>query len=117
MPELPIQTVLKAMPLTMDQWEAMSEDDRAAYEKDRGRREEVHSLVVFGHDSKTLKGEPVEQGIGSHGRESMNHFTSVRKYEGDDAYWQEVARVWKDHPKHAEKLAKQGLPKPRAKAA
>jgi hypothetical protein len=112
-----INDVLASMPLNEDQRLAMDEKEQAEYLANAPKREAVNRSVVFGHDHKVVKGEPVEQGIGSRGRETMNHFNSVRKYEGDEAYWSEVARVWKDHPKHAEKLAKQGLPKPKKVAA
>lgn len=117
--EFRIQDVIGAMPLNEDQLLAMDEKEREEYfsKAQVQKRESVNQAVVFGHDHKTVKGEPIEQGIGSRGRETMNHFNSVRRYEGDDAYWQEVARVWKETPKHAEKLQKQGLPKPKAKAA
>jgi hypothetical protein len=105
--------VVASMPLYDDQWQNMTEKQREEWEADAKKREAIHQSVVFGHDHKVHKGQPVEQGIGARGRETMNHFNSVRRYEGEEFYWSEVARIWKDHPKHAEKLAKQGLPKPR----
>lgn len=51
--------------------------------------------VVFGHDFKKVKGHPVEQGIGSPGRETPNHFNAIRKYEGEEAYQKAVAAAKK----------------------
>lgn len=42
--------------------------------------------IVFGSDFKRVKGKPVEQGIGSPGRETPNHLAAIRKYEGEEAY-------------------------------
>jgi hypothetical protein len=41
--------------------------------------------IVFGTDFKKVKGRPVEQGFGSPGRETDNHFRAIEKYEGKDA--------------------------------
>ena len=112
-----INDVLGAMPLNEDQWLAMDEKEQAEYLANAPKREAVNRAVVFGHDHKVVKGEPVEQGIGSRGRETINHLSSVRKYEGEDAYWSEIARICKETPKHAEKLHKQGMPKPRKETA
>ena len=43
-------------------------------------------LNVFGHDVKfDRQGRPIEQGIGSIGNESHNHFLALEKYEGKAA--------------------------------
>lgn len=65
--------------------------------------------VVFGNDFKKVKGQPVEQGIGSPGRENHNHFSAIRKYEGEDAYREAYEDLAKRDPAHSKKL---NLPKP-----
>ena len=74
----------------------------------------AEQATVFGVDHKVVKGVPQEQGIGAPGHETINHFNSLRKYEGEDAYQAAVADLWKRDPKHAKKL---GLPPPKQKAA
>lgn len=49
--------------------------------------------LVFGTDFKKVKGHPVEQGIGSPGRETPNHFAAIRKYEGEEAYKKAAAEA------------------------
>lgn len=119
MAEIRMHEILASFPLSSDEYAAMDEDARAAWDAKADQREDIHRMVVFGHDSKVDRktGQPIPQGIGAPGRENMNHFQSVRRYEGEEAYWQEVARVWKQTPKHAEKLHKLGLPKPRKEVA
>lgn len=51
--------------------------------------------IVFGTDFKQVKGKPVEQGIGSPGRETPNHFNAIRKYEGEEAYKAAIAKAKK----------------------
>lgn len=70
--------------------------------------------IVFGQDVKHKGKEPLEQGIGAPGRETQNHFNSIRKYEGEDAYQDALEDIWKRDPDRAKKL---GLLKPRSKAA
>jgi hypothetical protein len=78
--------------------------------------EEYHEqqrMIVFGHDYKMRKGEPVEQGFGSPAHPTLNHFIAIRKYEGEEPYWTAVAEQWKRDP---EKAAKIRLPKPKQAA-
>lgn len=70
--------------------------------------------IVFGHDFQKRKGAPVEQGIGSQGRETQNHFMGIRKYEGEDAYREAYEEFAKRDPERFKKL---NLPKPRLLAA
>lgn len=63
---------------TMEELDAMSPEERKVH-----RAEE--EKIVFGTDFKKVKGKPVEQGIGSPGRETQNHFAAIRKYEGAEA--------------------------------
>jgi hypothetical protein len=68
--------------------------------------------AVFGFDAKkNSKGEFIQQGIGSPGHETANHFASIRRWEGKEAWEAAVRKLWKENPAHAAKL---GLPQPRA---
>lgn len=79
------------------------------------RHFEAEALNVFGHDAKKVKGEFVEQGIGSKGHETANHFAALLKAERVDrieppgSYEAAVREIWKRDPKRAEKLK---LPRP-----
>jgi len=67
---------------------------------------------VWGHDAKRdRKGNFIQQGIGSPGHESANHFAAIRRYQGEEAWRQAVAEIYKRDPDRAKKL---GLPQPRA---
>lgn len=76
--------------------------------------------AVFGHDLKRdRKGKPVEQGIGSRGNETANHFAALRKreiegHEPEGAHEAALAEMWKRDPERAEAL---GLPQPKKAAA
>jgi hypothetical protein len=80
---------------------------------------ELHKAAVarhvFGDDYKTDKhGHPIEQGIGSKGNETANHFQAIKKNEErglelPGTYERMVAELWKSNPAYAEKLR---LPKP-----
>jgi hypothetical protein len=73
---------------------------------------EAVEIAVYGADAKKdAKGNRVQQGIGSRGRESHNHLQAILKYEGREAHAREVARIWKETPDHARAL---GLAQPRA---
>jgi hypothetical protein len=83
--------------------------DLSAEEIDQLSIESVDK-AVFGHDAKKdRKGNYMEQGIGSPGNETHNHFAAIKKYEGKEAYEAAVRELWKRDPERAEKL---GLPKP-----
>lgn len=69
---------------TPEEWDAMTLAERKAHMAEEEK-------IVFGHDFKKVKGQPVEQGIGSPGRENSNHFAAIRKYEGEEAYKKAVA--------------------------
>ncbi len=81
---------------------------------------EAEALNVFGHDAKKVKGEFVEQGIGSKGHETANHYAAhlkaerVDKIEPPGAYEAAVKEIWKRDPKRAEKLK---LPRPESFSA
>lgn len=101
MSEFRIQDVLKTMPLMPDQFENMTPEEQEEYLAPANvkAREAIQQSVVFGHDHKTVKGEPVEQGIGARGRESGNHFASILRYEGKEAFDAAVAELHKRDPK------------------
>lgn len=63
---------------TNEEWDAMDPAERKAHLAEEEK-------IVFGADFRKLKGQPVEQGIGSPGRETPNHFAAIRKYEGEEA--------------------------------
>lgn len=76
---------------------------------------EAEARNVYGFDAKRdRKGNWIEQGIGSRGKETSNHFSSIRRYEGKQAYEDAVREIWKRDPKHAQRL---GLPKLKESAA
>jgi hypothetical protein len=89
---------------TLEELEVMTPDQIAAYHADE-------ELTVFGRNklnepsfTRDKNGKPVEQGIGAPGRETGNHFASIRKYEGEDAYFKACSALWKSNPDHAKKL-------------
>jgi hypothetical protein len=73
---------------------------------------EAVETAVFGHDAaKDRHGNRIQQGIGSPGHETSNHFASIRRWEGEESYRRAVADLWHRNPEHAKRL---GLPQPRA---
>lgn len=74
-------------------------------------------MTVFGRNKanepayRKIKGVPQEMGIGARGAETNNHFSGIRKYEGEEAYQASLAEIWKRDPERAKKL---NLPKPKA---
>ena len=66
--------------------------------------------AVYGHDAKRdRKGNFVPQGTGAPGHETTNHFASIRRWEGKEAYDKAVAEIWRRDPDRAKKL---NLPQP-----
>ena len=102
-----MQDVIASMPLTEDQFREMTDKQREEWEANAKNREAVHQSVVYGNDHKTVNGVPQEQGHGSKGHETGNHFAAIRRYEGEDAYWTAVAEIYSRDPERAKKL---GLP-------
>lgn len=71
---------------------------------------EADAKATFGFDYKRDKhGKPIEQGSGSKGNETLNHFTAIRQYEGEAAYDAAVREIFKRDPARAELI---GLSKP-----
>lgn len=70
---------------------------------------EAEAKNVYGHDAKRdRKGNWIQQGIGAPGRETANHFASIRRYEGKEVWEVAVREMWKRDPKRAQAI---GLPK------
>jgi hypothetical protein len=66
--------------------------------------------AVFGHDAKRDRnGEFIQQGIGSPGHETANHFASILRWEGRERWEIAVRDLWKRNPEHAKRLR---LPQP-----
>lgn len=69
---------------------------------------EAEARNVYGFDAKRdRKGNWIEQGIGSKGRETANHFSSIRRYQGKEVWEECVREIWKRDPKRAKAI---GLP-------
>jgi hypothetical protein len=84
--------------LTQEETEALTPEQRVAHQA-------AEDLVVFGVNAKRDRnGNYIEQGVGSPGRESLNHLAAIRKHEGDDAYQAAVDAIWKRDPEHAKRL-------------
>lgn len=77
------------------------------------RHELAKAHNVFGHDAvKDRNGRYIEQGIGSKGHETANHFQALKKAEAmglelPGTYDKAVVEIWKRDPERAKKL---GLP-------
>jgi hypothetical protein len=75
--------------------------------------EEAKAKATFGHDYKRDRnGKPIEQGVGSPGNESINHFISLKKAEQAGiepfgSYDKAVAAMFKRDPERARKLGLQ----------
>ncbi|SHH38241.1 hypothetical protein [Bradyrhizobium erythrophlei] len=84
--------------LTPEEMQVLTPEQRAAHQA-------AEDLIVFGQDAKLDgHGNYIEQGVGSPGRESINHLAAIRKAEGEDAYQAAVDAIWKRNPAHAERL-------------
>jgi hypothetical protein len=67
---------------------------------------------VWGKDApRNRDGSRQQQGIGSPGHESANHFQAIRRYCGEEAWKEAVREIWSRDPKRAAFLR---LPKPTA---
>jgi len=97
---------------------------RKATERGKTHEEAVLEAIeaerknVFGYrykiDPKT--GQPLQDGLGSPGNETIGHFDALRKrvqqgFESPSAYNDAVKRMWRDFPKRAAAI---GLPQIRA---
>jgi hypothetical protein len=70
----------------------------------------ANDAAVYGHDAKKDRnGNWLEQGIGSRGHETSNHFASLLRYQGREAWESAVREIYKRDPTRAQKL---GLPQP-----
>ena len=91
--------------------EQLARCQRAGKEADR--------RAVFGHDYQRDKnGEPAEQGIGSRGHETLNHFRAMLANErrgelAPGSHAAAVAEIWRRDPERAKRI---GLPQPQRAA-
>jgi hypothetical protein len=66
--------------------------------------------AVFGFDAKgDRNGNFIQQGVGSPGHETSNHFASIRKYEGEESWRRAIAEIYRRDPVRAKAL---GLSQP-----
>jgi hypothetical protein len=92
--------------LSPSEFELLTPDERKAHLA-------AEEKIVFGQTfQRDRNGAPIEVGIGSPGRESVNHMQSILKYEGREAYDAAAAKIWKRDPEHAQRL---GLKRPGAR--
>lgn len=96
--------------LTTEEWDALGDPEKGGSPAKQKAHLAAEEKIVFGQDLEKKKGQPVEKGFGSPGRETNNHFNGIRKYEGEDAYQAALEEIHKRDPDHAKRL---GLPKPR----
>jgi hypothetical protein len=65
----------------------------------------ANETAVWGFDYKTdRQGRPIQQGVGSPGHETGNHFAAIRRWEGQAAWEAAVREIWARDPKRAEAL-------------
>lgn len=79
--------------LTHEEWDALGDPEHGGSLAKQKAHQAEEAKIVFGTDFKSVKGKPVEQGIGSPGRETPNHLNAIRKYEGEEAYKKAVAEA------------------------
>lgn len=103
--------------LTTQELDHMQEQiDKGQLPKDAIKRHfDDEAKNVFGFDAKKDRhGNFVEQGIGSKGHETANHFAALKKAEREGfelpgSYKAALEEIWKRDPKRAKAL---GLPQP-----
>jgi hypothetical protein len=62
-------------------------------------------LAVYGFDAKQDRhGNWLDQGIGSKGHETINHFAAIRRWRGEREWEAAVHEIWDRDPKRAEAL-------------
>jgi hypothetical protein len=75
---------------------------------------EANEAAVWGHDRRRdSKGNWIQQGIGSPGHETVNHFASIRRWQGEKHWEVAVKEIWKRDPERAERLRLPNLPEER----
>jgi hypothetical protein len=72
---------------------------------------EADFRATYGFDAKRdpKTGKGIQQGIGSPGNESLNHFASIRRYLGEAKFQTAIRKMWKENPDRAKKI---GLEEP-----
>lgn len=108
MPDIPFDKALKASQLSGEDIENLPAAERADYD-------DLQRRIVYGHDSRTEGGEPVEQGLGSAAQPTRNSIEAYKRWHKTDPDFKEtLARMEADYAAHvAEKKAK---PVPKRKA-
>jgi hypothetical protein len=83
-----------------------AEADAIALEADR------QNCYGFDWRTRAVNGEPRENGIGSWpDKFTGNHFTALRKYEGQAAWERAVRQLYKDNPQRAKQIGLPELPR------
>jgi hypothetical protein len=91
------------------------EPSEAQFAKCQRAGEEADRKAVFGFDYQTDRnGEPIEQGIGSRGHETLNHFNAMLANERrgvipPGSYQAAVKEIFQRDPERARRI---GLPQP-----
>lgn len=63
---------------------------------------DAQDAAVFGADApKGRDGKRIQQGIGSKGHETANHFFGIRRWEGEAKYQAAIRKMWRDNPERA----------------
>jgi hypothetical protein len=98
--------------LSPSEFELLTPEERKSYFADE-------EMTVFGRTKtgepafeRNRSGTPIELGLGAAGRENLNHFAAIRKWEGEDAYQAAIAKAWKTNSEHAARIM---LPKPKGR--
>jgi hypothetical protein len=69
--------------------------------------DEANRQAVFGFDYQVDRktGQPVQQGIGAWPHNvTLNHLTSIRRYEGQASYERILKKLWKEAPEVAKRI-------------
>jgi len=81
--------------LTQEEWDDLGDPEKGGSIAKQKAHLAAEEKIVFGADFQKKKGVPIEQGIGSPGRENPNHFAAIRKNEGEEAYQKALAEAAK----------------------
>jgi hypothetical protein len=68
--------------------------------------DEANRQAVFGFDYKVDRhGNPIQQGIGAWPHNvTLNHLSSIRRYEGQASYERVLKKLWKEAPEVAKRI-------------
>jgi hypothetical protein len=79
---------------------AGASDEEAHFAGIKALEESVHGVGA----QKDRAGNWIAQGVGAPGRENLNHFQSIRRYQGETAYNAAVREIYKRDPDRARKI-------------